>query len=79
MSPAGVDLCTEDADLATSGHGKSTHGGGLDGNILSSPLDLCLYRAPTDNDRGGKFLSAEHMSCNWTQLLCCAVFCCVVM
>ena len=28
-------------------------------NILSSPLDVCIYRAITDNDRGGSIFSYE--------------------
>lgn len=30
-----------------------------DVQILNSPIDICLFRAPTDNDRGGDIMSFE--------------------
>ena len=53
FSPPGVVLCSEDMDVG-SGHGKAVI---EDDNILSLPVDICLYRAPTDNDRGGDSMS----------------------
>jgi hypothetical protein len=52
-SPAGVEM-NSGSDIDASGHGRSEE---VDTNILTSPVDLCLYRAPTDNDRGGDAMS----------------------
>jgi beta-galactosidase len=52
FSPAGVEL-HHGVDLDASGNGIELMGT----NVLTAPVDLCLYRAPTDNDRGGDSMS----------------------
>mmetsp|Transcript_19151 Transcript_19151/g.32058 ORF Transcript_19151/g.32058 Transcript_19151/m.32058 type:complete len:1417 (+) Transcript_19151:42-4292(+) len=52
FSPAGVEM-HQGVDLDASGNGIEL----MDANILTAPVDICLYRAPTDNDRGGDTVS----------------------
>lgn len=55
-TPCGVDFFSDDVMVGTSGHGSGKRDGR---NILTTPLDLCVYRAPTDNDKGGDVMSYE--------------------